>query len=288
MDVRRLRLLLELSRLGSMSEVAAVLGTSTSSVSQGIAALARDAGTALVEPEGRRVLLTPAGRRLAEHAVTILSAVDAARFDLDPSAEPAGVLRVAGFATAIRRTLLPTIADLAGRHPAIDVRVNEHEPLEAFALLARDDIDLALVYDYNIAPASWRADYQVTPLWEVEWGLGVPAHEPRAQLSTYADRDWIVNSRHTADEDVLRTMASMAGFTPRIAHRIDSLELVEDLVVEGLGLALLPCGGPIRNGVRVTPLADPRVWLRAYAVTRRGRDQWPPLRAVLEGLSPGT
>ncbi|WP_457206433.1 LysR substrate-binding domain-containing protein, partial [Nocardioides sp. P5_C9_2] len=216
-----------------------------------------------------------------------LAAVDAARLDRDPSVEPAGVVRVAGFATAIRRALLPTMADLATRHPSIDVRVHEHEPLEAFALLARDDIDLALVYDYTIAPASWRADYEVTPLWEVEWGLGVPAREPRAGLAAYAGRDWIVNSRHTADEDVLRTLASMAGFTPRIAHRIDSLELVEDLVVEGLGLALLPRGRHTRTGVAVVPLADPRVWLRAYAVTRRGRDQWPPLRAVLDRLSRG-
>ena len=42
MDLPRLRLLLELSRLGSMQEVAAELRTSTSTVSQGIAALARD------------------------------------------------------------------------------------------------------------------------------------------------------------------------------------------------------------------------------------------------------
>ena len=174
MDVRRLRLLLELSRLGSMHEVAAELGTTTSSVSQGIAALAREVGTALVEPDGRRVRLTPAGHRLAEHAVTILGAVDAARLDLDPTAEPAGVLRVAGFATAIRRSLLPAMGDLARTHPGIEVRVHEHEPLEAFDLLARDDIDLALTYDYNLAPASWRSDHDVTPLWEVEWGIGVP------------------------------------------------------------------------------------------------------------------
>jgi DNA-binding transcriptional LysR family regulator len=77
----------------------------------------------------------------------------------------------------------------------------------------------------------------------------------------------------------------MAGFTPRITHRIDSLELLEDLIVAGLGLALLPRGRPTHRGVRVTPLGAPRLWLRAYAVTRRGRDQWPPLRAVLEGLS---
>lgn len=287
MDVRRLRLLLELSRLGSMHEVAAELGTTTSSVSQGVAALAREVGAALVEPDGRRVRLTPAGHRLAEHAVTILGAVDAARLDLDPTAEPAGVVRVAGFATAIRRSLLPAIDDLARTRPGIEVRVHEHEPLEAFDLLARDDIDLALTYDYNLAPASWRSDHDVTPLWEVEWGIGVPTHQRRVPLAAYADYDWIVNSRHTADEEVLRTLASMAGFTPRVVHRSDSLELVDDLIVAGLGVALLPRGRTSRRGVKVLPVTEPRVRLRAYAVTRRGRDRWPPLRAVLEQLAHG-
>lgn len=285
MDVRRLRLLLELSRLGSMHVVADELGTTTSSVSQGIAALAHDVGAALVEPDGRRVRLTPAGHRLAEHAVTILAAVDAARLDLDPTAEPAGVLRVAGFATAIRRSLLPAIDDLAHTHPRIQVRVHEHEPLEALDLLARDDVDLALSYDYNLAPTSWRSDHDVTPLWEVEWGLGVPTQQRRAPFAAYADHDWIVNSRHTADEEVLRTLASMAGFTPQVVHRIDSLELVDDLIAAGLGVALLPRGRTSRRGVTVRPLSDPRVKLRGYAVTRRGRDRWPPVRAVLKRLT---
>jgi DNA-binding transcriptional LysR family regulator len=282
-----LQLLLELSRLGSMHEVAAELHTTTSSVSQGIAALAREVGTDLIEPDGRRVRLTPAGHRLARHAVDILAAVDAARLDLDPSAEPAGVLRVAGFATAIRRSLLPAMDGLARTHPGIEVRVHEHEPLEAFDLLARDDIDLALIYDYALAPASWRSDLDVTLLWEAEWGLGVPARERRAPLAEYADHDWIVNSRHTADEEVLRTLASMAGFTPRVVHRIDALELVDDLIVAGLGVALLPRGRTSRRGVKVLPLTNPSVRLRSYAVTRLGRDRWPPLRAVLEHLTRG-
>src|SRR4028119_2378692 len=109
-----------------MRAVAHELGTTTSTVSQQIAVLAQEAGTTLIEPDGRRVRLTPAGRplaehaptlppaggrrgegggtrviepdgrrvrltpagrRLAEHAVTILAAVDAARLDLDPAAE---------------------------------------------------------------------------------------------------------------------------------------------------------------------------------------------------------
>lgn len=277
-------MLLELSRLGSMHEVAAEIGTTTSTVSQAIAALARDVGTALIEPDGRRVRLTPAGHRLAEHAITILAAVDAARLDLDPDAEPIGVVRVAGFATAIRRSLMPVIDDLRTTHPGIEVRVREHEPPEALALLARDDVDLALVYDYNLAPAPWRSDHDTIALWEVEWGLGMPTHEPRAPLAAFADRNWIVNSRHTADEEVLRTLASMAGFTPRIVHRVDALELVDDLILAGHGLALLPRGRTSRRGVTVRPLTDPTARLRGYAATRRGRDRWPPLRALLNRL----
>src|SRR6187200_3437057 len=106
MDTRRLELLLSLSRLGSMRAVADTHHLTTSSVSQQIAALARETGAQLIEPEGRRVRLTPAGQRLADHAVTILAAIDAARLDLDPDAEPAGTLRVGGFATAIRTAML--------------------------------------------------------------------------------------------------------------------------------------------------------------------------------------
>src|SRR3954465_12545562 len=109
-DVRRLHLLLELSRLGSMRAVAETHGLTTSTVSQQIAALAREAGTVLGEPEGRRVRLPPAGRRLADHAVTILAAVDAARLDLDPDAEPSGVLRGARLATPRRRSFIAVAA----------------------------------------------------------------------------------------------------------------------------------------------------------------------------------
>jgi DNA-binding transcriptional LysR family regulator len=284
MHPRRLRILLELSRLGSMREVADELGMTTSSVSQHISALAAEVGSPLVEPVGRRVRLTPAGRRLAEHAVAILAAVDAARRDLDPAEEPHGVVQVAGFATAIRRSLLPVVAELGTSQPGIEVRISEYEPLEALDLLGHDDIDLALVYDYTLTPLDLRTDMSATELWSLPWGLGVRSPAKREPFSAYADRDWIVNSRNTADEDALRTLASMAGFTPRIVHRIDSLELVEDLILSGHGVGLLPRGRATRRGVRVLPLTDPPVVLRAYAVTRRGRDQWAPLRVLLERL----
>ena len=152
-DPRRLELLLELSRLGSMREVGEAMHVTTSTVSQQIAALAREAGTALIEPDGRRVRLTPAGRRLAGHAVTILAAIEAARRDLDPAAPPAGTVRVAAFASAFRQILLPVARILAGRQPEVRLHLLEQEPAEALGLLAADEVDLVLTYDYNLAPA---------------------------------------------------------------------------------------------------------------------------------------
>lgn len=288
MDTRRLQLLLALSRLGSMRAVAEVHHLTTSTVSQQIAALARETGAQLIEPEGRRVRLTPAGQRLADHAVTILAAVDSARLDLDPDAEPAGTVRVGGFATGIRVSLLPVLADLTERYPKVEFVISEYEPIEAFALLTDDDLDLALTYDYNLAPSSPGIVLETAPLWCVEWGLGVPADNADGQLGigAYADLPWIVNSRNTADEDAVRTLASLAGFTPRIAHQIDSLDLVEDLIVAGYGVGLLPADRPTHPGVTVLPLSKPNVVLTAYAATRRGRSTWSPLRVVLDRLRP--
>jgi DNA-binding transcriptional LysR family regulator len=295
-ETRRLQFLRELALRGSMRAVAEEMDVTTSTVSQQIAVLAEEFGTPLIEPVGRRVRLTPAGRRLAEHAVTILAAVEAARSDLDADAEPAGVVRVAGFATAIRRTLLPLVAGLANRYPELRVSLSELEPGEAHALLAADEIDLALTYDYNLAPASIAAELVSRPLGSAQWGLGVPSDsvdagdEPSDALVTfrrYRHHGWIVNSRNTADADVVRIVASMAGFEPRVAHLADSLDLVQDLIVAGLGVGLLPADRATLTGVRLFPLHNPDVLLRAWAVTRRGRTGWPPLAVVLDGLLEG-
>ncbi len=223
MDARRLEMLLELSRLGSMREVAEVLHVTTSTVSQQLAALAREVGAELVEPEGRRVRLTPAGHRLAEHAVPVLAAIEAARVDLDPAATPAGVLRVASFATGIRDALLPVVRTLAAEHPDVTLQIHEHEPPEAFALLASDDVDLALTYDYNLAPATFDRTLEAVPLWTAEWALAVPSARACGRgtsLETFA--------RH-ADDDLDRRVpqhrrprgrahAGLAGRLPATGH----------------------------------------------------------------------
>ena len=72
-DVRRLRVLQEVARRGSLSGAATALNYTTSAVSQQITALERDVGASLLArgPWGARP--TPAGTRLLEHAERIIA-----------------------------------------------------------------------------------------------------------------------------------------------------------------------------------------------------------------------
>ena len=193
MDVRRLHLLLELSRLGSMREVAETHGLTTSTVSQQIAALAREVGTALVEPDGRRVRLTPAGRRLADHAVH--DPGGRRRRPARPgSRTPSRRARCASAGSRPRsgRRCCRSSPPSRQSHPSVRVVISEYEPIEAFALLADDDLDLALTYDYNLAPASPGGDPgHRCRCGRTPWGLGVPGRRwrttgPVADLAAWA------------------------------------------------------------------------------------------------------
>lgn len=286
-ETRRLELLLQLSRVGSMRAVAETMHVTTSTVSQQIAALSHELGAPLVERVGREVRLTPAGRRLAEHAVSVLGALEVARLDFDPGASPAGTVRVAASASAVRRRLLPAVLTLGERHSAVQLSIHEHEPAEALALLVGGKVDLALTYDYDLAPWTFDRGLVTISLDQMEWGLGVPSpshHRDRTApivFGRYAEHDWIVNSRNNADEIVVRTIASIAGFQPRVVHRADSLELVRDMIGARLGVGLLPLDHPTGRGVKVVRLRRPEVTLRSYAVIRVGASAWAPLAVVL-------
>ena len=167
------------------------------------------------------------------------------------------------------------------------VHIHEHEPAEALDLLAADQVDLALTYDYNLAPARFERSLVSQPLGSTPWGLGTPTAPGRERgtalevFRRYRDHDWIVASRNPADEEVIRLVASLAGFQPRITHSADSLELLQEMILAGLGVGLLPTARPSARGVTLRRLRQPEVTVRSYAVTRRGHSAWPPLALVL-------
>src|SRR4051794_36686442 len=82
LDVRRLRLLSELARRGTIAEVGRAVGYSASAVSQSLALLEREVGMTLLERDGRHVRLTAAAHRLVARTDRVLAELDLAEAEL--------------------------------------------------------------------------------------------------------------------------------------------------------------------------------------------------------------
>lgn len=289
MDLDKLRTLVELSRRGTMSAVADATGYGTSAISQQLAALERQVGTPLLEASGRRVRLTPAGRRLVGHAEGILAAVTAAERDLTSTAAPSGVVRVAGYTTALRRHVVPLAGELAQRYPGLELRVQEQEPDEIDALLDEDLIDLGFVYDYNLVPRGGRG--VCTLLSTCEMKLAVhPDLLPHKRIRSPNDlagirgSEWIGNSRDSADDELADRLCALAGWSPQIRHRADSLDLVVDLVLATRGVCLLAEDAPESARLRTVSIEFARPERRMWSVVPDGAQDWPATRAVIDAV----
>ena len=134
LDVKRLRVLREVSMRGSFSAAAESLAYTQSAVSQQIAALEREAGTVLVERRARGVHLTEAGRALVAHADVILARLADAEAELEAIAGlRGGRLRLVSFPTA-GATIAPlAIARFRARHPGVEVTLEPGEPDEGLS-----------------------------------------------------------------------------------------------------------------------------------------------------------
>jgi len=82
LDLRRLRLLRELARRGTIAAVAEALSFSPSAVSQQLSTLEKETGVRLLEPAGRRVRLTAQAELLVAHAEVLLEEMERARGEL--------------------------------------------------------------------------------------------------------------------------------------------------------------------------------------------------------------
>src|SRR5262249_31781040 len=151
---RRLRLLRELQRLGTVSAVAEALSYSPSTVSQQLKVLEREAGTTLFEPAGRRGRLTDAALLLARHAQGLLASAERAEADLAAAATGAvaGVVRVGSFQTASLRLLMPAMNALRETYPGVHVRLVEAEPEPALEGLRSHQLDLVVADEWAGTP----------------------------------------------------------------------------------------------------------------------------------------
>ncbi|WP_030872202.1 LysR family transcriptional regulator [Streptomyces sp. NRRL F-2747] len=286
LDVRRLRLLRELARRGTIAAVAEALAFSPSAVSQQLAVLEREAGLPLLERTGRRVRLTPAGQNLVRHAEAVLERLEQADADLaEARSGLAGALRVGAFPTAIRAIVPAALVDLARRHPGLEPMVSETDPAEVAHALRAGDLDVALVHEYDFVPAPQEPGLATQPLYRESMYLAAPAQavparavtapaapveaaapapgpEQGAVLRAHAGAPWITATPGTLCHAMTLRACQAAGFTPRIRHRVDEFPTVLALVAAGQGVAVVPQLG-------VMGPADPAVSLTRLLMERR-------------------
>ncbi len=282
LDVRRLRLLRELARRGTIAAVAEALAFSPSAVSQQLTVLEREAGLPLLERTGRRVRLTPAGQNLVRHAEAVLARLEQAEADLaEARGGLAGALRIGAFPTATRAIVPAALITLARRHPGLEPMVSETDPAAVAHALRAGDLDVALVHEYDFVPAEPEPGLATEPLYGEAMYLAAPADpgpdpaaapdpgrpgEPEpdqgAALRTHARAPWITATPGTLCHVMTVRACQAAGFTPRVRHRVDEFATVLALVAAGQGVAVVPQLG-------VTGPADPAVHLTRLLMQRR-------------------
>jgi DNA-binding transcriptional LysR family regulator len=175
LDVRRLRLLCDLARLGTIAAVAAAHNYTASAVSQQLSALEREAGVRLLARTGRSVALTAAGRILVRHGTAVLAELEQATAALAAVADGlTGPLRIGAFPTAVRALLPATLVELAGTHPGLELMVTELDPAEVPAALRERRIDVGLINDYDLVPARPDPGLDDVPLLDEPVYLALP------------------------------------------------------------------------------------------------------------------
>jgi DNA-binding transcriptional LysR family regulator len=289
LEVRRLRLLSELARRGTIADVARAVGYTPSAVSQALAQLERETGVALLERDGRRVRLTPAANGLVARADRVLAELDAATAELAAEhGTVTGTVEIGAFPSAAVQLAVPAVRELQGHHQELDCKVREHEPEDGIPLLRTGALDVLISERYEDvvpAPAGGLEEHLLLsePLLVV-----LPKDDPRrdpVDLAMLESEPWIGGLAGTQYAVALELACRRAGFEPRFAHTADEASVLHALAAAGAGVALVPalaCHG--FENVRyahATP-APPR--RHVAALTRRGAARRPAVAAVLDAL----
>ena len=289
LDVRRLRLLSELARRGTIAQVARSVGYTPSAVSQSLGHLEREAGVALLERDGRRVRLTPAAIALVTRIDRVLAELDAAEADLAAEHQTVrGELALGAFPSAAAALVAPATADLYRQHPDLSCSIREHEPEDGIPLLRSGELDMLVSESYDDVDSAPTGGLETHLLLTEPLLLVLPRERPsrkQVALATLSDSPWIAGLDGTQFGAALEQACRAAGFTPRIVHRADDGLLVQTLVAAGLGVGLLPalaCIGSTDVRFTTTKPAPPR--RHVSALVRRGAARRPALRAVLDAL----
>ncbi|MET7766542.1 LysR substrate-binding domain-containing protein [Streptomyces sp. NPDC005393] len=224
-------------------DAAAAIGMSQPALSGAVAALEETLGVQLLERTTRKVLLSPAGERLAVRARTVLEAVGALQEEAEAARAPfTGVLRL-GVIPTVAPYLLPTVLRLVRRrYPRLDLQVHEEQTASLLDGLAQGRLDLLLLAVPLGAPGVVEL-----PLFEEDFVLVTPQDHwlgGRADIPREALKELdllLLDEGHCLRDqalDICREAGRPEGAP--VTTSAAGLSTLVQLVAGGLGVTLLP------------------------------------------------
>lgn len=226
---------------GTISGAAERLHVSPSALSAAVTELERHLQTQLLHRrKAKGVSLTPTGELVLPRARHLLH--QAHELEADARGQERGVSGLVrlGCYPSLAPTILPQlITDFARRHPEARLEVHEHTQDQLTRRLEDGELDLAIMYDLDLAP-TWRTA-TLTHL------------RPRVVLPVdhrLADSEGPVDLSHLRKDPMVLLDAppsshhaheccALAGFTPKVAYRAKTYETARAFVGRGLGWTLL-------------------------------------------------
>ncbi len=274
MELRHLRYFCAVAEALNFTRAAEKLRVAQPALSRQIKALEDELGTALLDRNRQRVLLTDAGRLLLAHAQRILAQVDIATTAVREAPKgAAGELRL-GLDWRLPSTLIAqTVSAYRSRYPNVEVTFRDLPMSEQIAALHSRTIHLGFVVSAIIGPDH---PFATLKLFHTDTVAIVPSRHRLAgrttiKLSELRREEWIsVDTSDNGYRNYIQQTCRNAGFTPKFSRSgTKNIPGLTGLVSAGMGVALLPrLGLPADlSGVAVLPTdCDPfdlcAVWNR--------------------------
>jgi len=284
-ELRRLRLLYEFSTRGTLAAVAEALAYSPSTVSQQLAVLEREAGVPLMEADGRRVRLTPAGHTLARHAKQMLDLDEQVRSSLSHGSPHPTTVRLAAIHTSVHPLVTSALTVLARNRPDIRVNVTVEPPEPALFELSVRAYDMVIAEQYEGVTRPHDASLDRVAIGRDPLRLGVPLTDTAASLADVRDRPWVMEPPGTASRQWATQQCRAAGFEPDVRFEVADPQIHVQLIADHHAVGLLP--GIVGAGrdlpVRLVDLegSPHRELFTATRTSTSARDALQALRAAL-------